>query len=73
MSTAHESDYSDTPHPLQVKAWREMGGAGRSKLAADLRRDVRRWKRDALRAQHPDWSNERIERELAQIYLRGYT
>jgi hypothetical protein len=73
MSAAYESVYSDAPHPLQVNAWREMGGAGRSQLAAELRRKVRGWKRDALRAQHPAWSDEQIDRELAQIYLRGNT
>jgi hypothetical protein len=63
----------DGPHPLQVKAWREMGGSGRSELAAELRRKARGWKRDALRAQNPTWSDERLERELAGIYLRGHT
>jgi hypothetical protein len=64
---------SDAPHPLQVKAWREMGGSGRSELGAELRRKARGWKRDALRAQHPDWPDERLDRELARIYLRGNT
>jgi len=64
---------SDAPHHLQVKAWREMGASGRSELAAGLRRKVRGWKRDALRAQHPAWPDERIERELALIYLHGNT
>lgn len=70
---ASASAVSDRPHPLQIKAWREMGGAGRSELAAELRRKVRNWKRDALRAQHPEWSGEHLERELAGIYLRGNT
>lgn len=68
-----ESPISDAPHPLQVKAWREMGGAGRLALAAELGRKVRVWKRDALRGQNPTWSAERVERELAWIYLRGNT
>ena len=50
-----------------------MGGAGRTELAAELRRKVRGWKRDALRVQHPAWPDERIERELARLYLRGNT
>ena len=49
-----------------------MGGARRTELAAELRRQVRRWKRDALRAQHPAWSEEQIDRELVQIYLRTF-
>ena len=66
-------DVADAPHPLQVAAWRAMGAAGRSELAAALRRQVRGWKRDALRTQHPDWTEVQLERELARIYLRGNT
>ncbi|MEO7413513.1 MAG: hypothetical protein ABIZ81_09155 [Opitutaceae bacterium] len=73
MNAVPESSTSDAPHPLQIKAWREMGGSGRSELAAELRRKVRSWKRDALRAQHPDWPEARVERELARIYLRATT
>lgn len=65
--------HSDAPHPLQVAAWQKMGGTGRSELAAGLRRQVRQWKREALRAQNPGWAEERVDRELAAIYLRGNT
>jgi hypothetical protein len=68
-----DSPVSDAPHPLQIKAWREMGSSGRSELAAELRRKARRWKREALRTQHPAWTEQRINRELADIYLRGHT
>ena len=50
-----------------------MGANGRSQMGIALRAQVRRWKRDALRAQHPDWPNERVQREIALIYLRGNT
>ncbi len=50
-----------------------MGSSGRSELAAELRRKARRWKREALRTQHPAWTEQRINRELADIYLRGHT
>jgi len=68
-----ETPVNDAPHPLQVKAWRRMGGPGRLELAAELRRKVIGWKRDALRAQHPAWSDEGIERAPAGIILRGNT
>jgi hypothetical protein len=64
---------SDAPHPLQVKAWQEMGGPGRSMLAAELRRQARGWKRGAIRMQNPTWSTARVEQELVAIYLRGHT
>ena len=63
----------DVPHPLQVKAWRELGGDGRSVLAAELRRQARGWKRDALHAQNPAWQAARVEQELGAIYRRGNT
>ena len=63
----------DVPHPVQVAAWRKMGAAGRAELAADLRRQARGWKRDALRAGHPDWNEGQVEAELVRIYLRGNT
>jgi hypothetical protein len=64
---------SNHPHPLQIEAWRRMGANGRSQMGIALRAQVRRWKRDALRAQHPDWPDERVQREIALIYLRGNT
>ena len=73
MNAPADSSIADAPHPVQVQAWRAMGETGRSLLAADLRRQARGWKREALRAQHPDWTGERLERELARIYLRGNT
>ena len=63
----------DRPHPLQIKAWRTMGSAGRTRLGIELRRKARRWKLAGLRAQHPDWTEERAHAELAKIYLRGRT
>ena len=65
------SPTADTPHPVQVQAWRKMGASARSQLGIDLRRNVRLWKLAALRAQHPDWSEQRLREELARIYLRG--
>jgi hypothetical protein len=73
MNAAPKSHAPDLPHPLQVAAWRKMGPERRAELGAELRHKVRAWKRDALKSQHPDWTKERLENELAQIYLRGNT
>jgi hypothetical protein len=73
MNAPPEIPVSDAPHPLQVKAWRAMGGTGRSELAVEMRRKVRGWKRDALRTQHPTWTDEHIDQELASVWLRGNT
>lgn len=63
----------DRPHPLQIQAWRAMGGAARTQLGIALRRNARRWKLDTLRSQHPGWSDEQLRAELAKIYARGRT
>ena len=60
----------DRPHPLQIQAWRAMGAEGRTHLGIQLRRNARRWKLTSLRTQHPDWDEDRLRAELAQIFLR---
>ena len=65
--------FAERPHPLQIEAWRKMGADQRSQSGVALRAQVRRWKSAALRAQHPDWSEAQVLRELALIYLRGNT
>jgi hypothetical protein len=71
LPAASPADADAMIHPLQIRAWQKMGAAGRSELSIQLRRQVRRWKQDALRAQHPDWTDDRLRRELARLYLRG--
>ena len=63
----------DRPHPLQIEAWRAMGSVGRTHLGIQLRRNVRRLKLAALRAQHPDWPDDRLRAALAEIFRRGRT
>jgi len=62
---------SETPHSIQVNAWRKLGAEGRTQLGIALRRDARRWKLAALRSRHPDWPEARLREELKQVYLRG--
>lgn len=73
MSEPSTASEPDVPHALQIEAWRRLGETGRLELAAQLRRKVRGWKGDALRLQHPDWSEDRVRRELARLYLCGNT
>jgi hypothetical protein len=58
----------DRPHPLQIATWRAMGASGRTRLGIQLRAQGRRLKLAGLRAQHPDWPEERLRAELAKIY-----
>ena len=73
MNAPAQVSAADAPHPVQVGAWQAMGASRRSELAADLRRKARGWKRSALRAQHPEWTDAQVDQELVRIYLRGNT
>lgn len=65
------NSHDEIPDLRQIEAWRRMGVDGRTRCGQALRQQVRRWKLSALRAQHPDWSEPQLARELALIYLRG--
>ncbi|MDQ6859846.1 MAG: hypothetical protein M3032_01630 [Verrucomicrobiota bacterium] len=51
-------------HPEQVKALRKMSLERRANLALGFIHSMRRLKTAALRAQHPDWSEEEIKAAL---------
>ena len=38
---------------------------------AAIHMQARAWKRAALRAQHPDWSSEQVERRTRELFLYG--
>ena len=59
--------------PEQIAILRAMPGERRLRLAERLYWSARKLKIAGLRAQHPDWPNERVQREIALIYLRGNT
>lgn len=64
---------SDELDPRQIEAWRSMSGQKKYDVFRAHMRMVRRVKRAGLVAQHPEWSPERIERELALSFLYGRT
>ncbi|HYG36285.1 MAG TPA: hypothetical protein VEC99_15945, partial [Clostridia bacterium] len=59
--------------PEQVKILRAMPGEQRLRLAERLYWSARKMKIAGLRAQHPDWSEERISAEVRRIFLHGRT
>ena len=52
---------------------RAMTPAQRLAAAEEMYRAARAIKAAALRRQHPDWSEERIRREVRDIFLHGRT
>ena len=57
----------------QIEIFRAMPGERRLRLAERLYWSARKWKTAALRAQHPDWPEERLYAELRRIFLHART
>jgi hypothetical protein len=59
--------------PKQIELLRAMSGEQRLRLAERLYWSARKMKRAGLRAQHPDWPEDRLEAELRRIFLHART
>jgi hypothetical protein len=57
--------------PKQIEILRAMPGERRLRLAEELYWSARKLKRAGLRAQHPDWPDERLNGEVRQIFLHA--
>jgi len=57
----------------QIEILRAMPGERRLRLAERLYWSARKWKIAGLRAQHPDWDQERLEAEARLIFLHART
>jgi hypothetical protein len=58
----------ERPSAHQIEALRALSGEKRLRLAEQLYWSARKMKAAGLRHQHPDWSLERINVELARIF-----
>ncbi|HKS37129.1 MAG TPA: hypothetical protein VJW76_08070 [Verrucomicrobiae bacterium] len=59
--------------PKQVEILRAMPGERRLRLAERLYWSARKLKFAGLRAQHPDWTEERLSAEVRRIFLNART
>ena len=59
--------------PEELRILRAMTPAQKLAAAEQLYWSARALKAVALRAQHPDWSEEDIRREVREIFLYGRT
>ena len=59
--------------PKQIEILRAMPGEKRLRLAEGLYWSARRMKIAGLRAQHPDWSDDRLQSEVRRIFLHART
>jgi hypothetical protein len=58
----------DMPSPLQIEIYRRMTPQQRLAVGEKLYWSARGMKSAWLRAQHPDWSEERVTQEVIRIF-----
>jgi len=59
--------------PRQYESLRRMQPEQRLALAESLYWSAREWKAAGLRAEHPDWPEERVAREVTRSFLNART
>jgi len=59
--------------PKQIEILRAMSGERRLQMAEQLYWSARKLKIAGLRAQHPDWAQERLDAEARLIFLHART
>jgi hypothetical protein len=59
--------------PEQVAIFKTMTPARKLELAAQFNAASRELKTCALRAQHPDWSEEQIRKRVRELFLYAST
>ena len=59
--------------PEQIVIWKKMSLEQKYVLFQGLIRTVRKAKEAGVRMQHPEWDDEKVEKELASIYIRSTT
>lgn len=59
--------------PEQIAAFRAMSGARRLRLAEQLYWSARKLKTAGVRSQHPDWSSDRVQEEVRQLFSNART
>jgi hypothetical protein len=60
-------------HPVQIEGFRGMSPAEKLQMVADLYHAGIRLRMAGLRMVHPDWPEERLEREARRALLLGGT
>ncbi len=63
----------EQPGSKQMEVFRAMSGEERWRVAGRLYRSARKMKAAGVRAQHPDWAEERVEEEVRRIFRNART
>jgi hypothetical protein len=59
----------EQPGPEQIAALKAMAGEQRLRIAESLYWTARKLKAAGVRAQHPEWPEERVQEEVRRIFL----
>jgi len=60
-------------HPEQKKAYQAMTPEQKVKLALDLYFSAREFRAAGLKKRHPEWSTEKINQKVREIFLYART
>jgi hypothetical protein len=58
----------DLPSPEQVEIYRRMTPGRRLEIAEQMYWSAREMKAAWLRAQHPDWTEDQVNREVTRLF-----
>ena len=68
-----DADMLEPIHPIQVEGFRRMTPADKLRMVADLYETGIRLRVAGLRMTHPDWPDDRLEREARRSLLYAGT
>jgi hypothetical protein len=60
-----------TLSPQEIAIFRQMSPAAKLALIATMHLNARAWKKAAFRSFHPEWTEQQVEEQTRQVFLRG--
>ena len=60
-------------HPIQIKIFQNMSAQRKWELSIELNYNARALKAAALRKDHPEWNEEKVNEEVKKIFINAST
>jgi len=60
-------------HPIQLKIFQNMSAQRKWELSIELNYNARALKAAALRKDHPEWNEEKVNEEVKKIFINAST
>ncbi|MFV0338944.1 MAG: hypothetical protein ACK5LK_11970 [Chthoniobacterales bacterium] len=64
---------NDSPSPEQIAIWKKMTPEQKVDVFSRLMHNVRSLKYAGVKYEHPDWSDEQVNKEVARYFLYART